>query len=70
METFEKLMERARELESRKDTDWAEENEAQYSEFDDSINAAWSKGEITDEQFDELALTAFFDYFDLKEGKA
>ena len=61
---FDKLMEKAKELESYHNTEWAEENSDQYDMFADKIEMEWSRGNITDEQFDELALTAFYDYPD------
>ena len=54
-------------LGARTDTEWAYENEDRYNVFDAMLNAAWEEGKITDEEFNELALTAFYDYFDLKE---
>lgn len=63
---FEDLMKRAKELGERVDTDWAEENSAQYDLFADRIQTEWMMGNITDKQFDELACTAFYDFIDLK----
>ena len=48
------------------DTEWAEKNAKQYYEFADLIEEEWAKGNITDKEFDELALTAFYDYDNLK----
>lgn len=63
---FEELMTRAKELGEQVNTEWAEENSAQYDLFADRIELEWLAGRITDEQFDDLACTAFYDYPDLK----
>ena len=59
---FNELMERAKELEKHIDTEWAYENSEQYDMFADRIELEWMAGRITDDQFNELALTAFYDF--------
>lgn len=60
--TFERLMVTAKKLESHLDTDWAYENSEKYDIFAEIIENFWNEGLLTNEQFDELALTAFYDY--------
>ena len=64
--TFKELLKHAERLGAMVDTDWAEENSGLYDEFDKTINYEYDKGNLTDVEFNELAMTAFFDYFDLK----
>ena len=59
---YEELMKVALELGEHVDTEWAEENSAQYDEFADRIEDAWNRGKISDDEFNELALVAFYDY--------
>lgn len=63
-DSFEELMEEAKVLEAHLDTDWAEEHADRYDEFDDAVKAAYDNGDISGKQFNELVLTAFYDYFD------
>lgn len=64
---FEELFREAKRLEAWLNTSLAEENAAEYDRFDAAINAEYDKGNLTVAQFNELALTAFYDYLDLKE---
>ena len=63
---FDKLMGKAVVLGQHIDTEWAEMHSEQYGDFDAEINEAYDDGKITAEQFDLLALTAFYDYDGLK----
>lgn len=63
------LEEKAKFLERqlRFDPDWCEKNQGEWEHFDKILNDAYNAGELTDHQFDVLALTAFYDYLgDLK----
>lgn len=65
---MEELRKQAKFLESRLDTDWAEENAQQYTDFEKAVNKAYDEGRISGKEFNELVLTAFYDYpEDLKE---
>lgn len=66
---FEKLMARAKELEKNLCTEWADENVKMYDDFAECIEDAWDRGELTDNEFNELALTAFYDYPDGLKGE-
>ena len=63
---FKKLMDKAQMLGQHIDTEWAEEHSKLYDEFDAEINKVYDDGKITEEQFDALAITAFYDYADMK----
>lgn len=61
------LMEIARRLERNLDTEYAENNPGEWEHFEKVLNEEYDAGNLTDEQFNELALTAFYDYpYDLK----
>lgn len=65
---FDDLMKMAKQLEAKQNTDWAEEHADHYDQFDEIINEEYDAGNLTAEQFNVLALTAFYDYTDeLKE---
>lgn len=53
-------------LHSQLDSDWAYENEKAYDWFANEIEKQYAEGKISAEEFDELALTAFYDYDGLK----
>lgn len=61
-----KLMARARFLGKRLDTEWAWDNANKYDEFADEIERLYTEKKLTAHDFNELALTAFYDY-ELKE---
>lgn len=67
MKSFMVLMKTAEKLGRLVDSDYAEEHPERWDRFDNDINEAYDAGTITAEQFNELACTAFYDYFDLKE---
>ena len=67
MTRFEELAITALELEASLDTEWAETHPDVYEAFDKEINEAYNEGSINDAEFNELACTAFYDYFELKE---
>lgn len=54
-------------LGERVNTEWAEQNEDKYNEFAELIEAEYDAGNISAHKFNELACTAFYDYFDLKD---
>ena len=58
---FDKLMEKAKFLKERFDTDWAYEHEDEYAAFRDTLDAEYASGTITDRQHDRLALIALAD---------
>ena len=65
--TYAELMKRALELEAMQDTEWADENAHLWDKFVEDAEKAYDDGAITGEEFDELVLTACYDYFgDLK----
>lgn len=64
---YKALMDAAEVLGSLTDTDWAEEHPGAWDNFDEVIKRQYAEGNITAEQFNELAVTAFYDYFDLIE---
>lgn len=64
---FDELMKEALELERHLETEWAEENASLYDLFADRIELERLAGRITDEQFNQLASIAFYDYADIKE---
>ena len=51
-------------LRSMWDTEWADENEKQYDDLDKAVNRAYDNGQINGKDFNELVLTAFYDYMD------
>lgn len=63
---YELLMEVAEVLGKLTNTDWAEEHPDAWDNFDEVIKKQYDKGNLTDEQFNDLAVTAFYDYFELK----
>lgn len=63
VKTFDDLMKTARELESHLDTEWAEQNAGEYERFEQVVNEQYYAGNLTGKQFNELVLTAFYDYF-------
>ena len=73
MTKFEALMDVARFLETQRETEahgatvWGLEHEQSWELFGQVIEAEYAAGEITATEHDELALTAFYDYNDLKE---
>ena len=65
---FNKLMKVAKKLETHLNTEWAEEHESLYNNFASRIEYEYAAGNITAKEFNELAMTAFYDYPDgLKE---
>ena len=60
--SYDGLKDWATSLSALKDTDYVEGHEDEWEAFDRAINFAYDEGKITAEQFDELALTAFYDY--------
>lgn len=65
--TFTGLYTKAQKLNRLLDTEYAENNEKEWNHFDDMIKRAYANKEIDARQFNDLALTAFYDYFDLIE---
>lgn len=59
---FEELRTRAEFLGARTDTEWSEENEDKYTAFEELLNSLYDEKQITGKQFNELVLTAFYDY--------
>ena len=64
--TFERLKKEAKRLEKLVNTEYSEVYAEKWDKFDEKINSAYDNGLINEEQFNELALIAFYDYFDLK----
>lgn len=62
----EDLYAKAERLSKLVDTEYAEEHPEEWELFETSINEAYERGDITAAEFNELATTAFYDYFDLK----
>ena len=62
-----KLMRTAEKLGRHTDTDWAYEHEDAYQAFAEEIENLYAEGMLTGTEFNELALTAFYDYPDMKE---
>lgn len=60
------VLKKAKYLEARKDTEWAERNEAKYEAFAEEIEKLWAEDKLTDKEFNDLALMAFWDYPNLK----
>jgi len=59
---YRELLPEARELEKHINTDWTDENLDRYDNFADIIEHEWSKGNLTDAEFNSLAGIAFYDY--------
>ena len=72
MTTFDALMNVARLLETQRETEahgatvWGLEHEQAWELFGQLIEAEYVAGKITAAEHDELALTAFYDYHNLK----
>lgn len=60
--SFDEVRARAEFLGSRTDTEWSEENEDKYTAFEELLNSLYDEKQITGKQFNELVLTAFYDY--------
>ena len=60
------LLREAKRLGEKVNTDYAEEHPEEWEAFDDCIQIAYDRGDITAAEFNELATTAFYDYFNLK----
>ena len=61
------MLKKALELGKKLNTEWAEENEAEYNAFADEIEREYAAGELSAESFNTLALFAFYDYDGMKE---
>ena len=49
-------------LESMVNTEWAEEHSHMWDELADMMERAYDAGEITAEEFDDIALRSFYDF--------
>ena len=63
----EELFAEAKRLSKLVDTDYAETHAGEWERFEEAINEAYERGDITGTEFNVLATTAFYDYFELKE---
>ena len=61
------LMKRAKALGSRVDTIWAEIHVDAYQSFADELEALYAEGKLTGKEFNDLAVVAFYDYYNMKE---
>lgn len=54
----------AQELNRLQNTEYADTHPERWDHFDEIIKMAYNEGNITGKQFNDLVLTAFYDYFD------
>ena len=59
--THRKLLSQAAYLGARQNTPWAEKHADMYDAFWNTLEESYNKGLLTDEEFDDLALEAFYD---------
>lgn len=44
------------------DTEWAEDHEIEYTAFLDCLETLYAEGQLTAEEYDEIAGEAFYDF--------
>ena len=56
------IMEQAKRLENRLNTEWAMEHNEEWQKLAAEMEKAYQAGVITAEEHDEIAMTAFWDF--------
>ena len=67
MKKFEELMAEAIKLEKMQNTEWAEEHADKYDAFAKTCENEYLQERLSAHEFNELIITALYDYPDLKE---
>ena len=60
---YTRLYEMAQELNRLQNTEYAETHPERWDYFEGFLNSAYDAKKITGKQFNDLVLTAFYDYF-------